>query len=235
MRLGIMQPYFLPYAGYFSLIKNVDRFILLDTVQFIRHGWIERNRILKNDTEWLYVKVPLQAKSQKTLIKDLRIDNEREWKKTIFSQLAIYKKRAPNYHSIINIIDESFKKEYQTITALNYDLLVAICIYLDISTPIEIFSEMNLEIENPGAADEWALNICVALEAKEYWNPAGGISIFNKKKFDEQNVKLTFQEIILKEYSQSGLQFVPGLSIIDILMFNDKDIVNRILDSYRIV
>ena len=96
MRLGIMQPYFFPYIGYISLIKNVDKFILLDDVQFIRHGWIERNRILKPTGGWQYISVPLEKHGQKIAIKDIKINNSQQWKSKIISQLTYYKK-APYY------------------------------------------------------------------------------------------------------------------------------------------
>lgn len=90
-----MQPYFLPYLGYISLIKHTDQFILFDTVQFIRHGWIERNRILKPDEGWQYIQVPLQKHSRDTLIKDIIIKNDVTWSEKILAQVKHYKKKSP--------------------------------------------------------------------------------------------------------------------------------------------
>ena len=101
MKLAIMQPYFSPYLGYFSLIKHTDNFILLDTVQFIRHGWIERNRILKPGWDtWQYIKVPLEKHSKNSIIKDIRIKTNQDWKRKLISQLVHYKKRAPFYQNM---------------------------------------------------------------------------------------------------------------------------------------
>ncbi len=105
MKVGIMQPYFFSYLGYFSLIKHSDRFILLDTVQFIRHGWIERNRVLKQNEGWFYIQVPLFKSERGTLIKDIRINNNINWKNKILSQLQIYKKIAPNYFQVIKLLN----------------------------------------------------------------------------------------------------------------------------------
>src|SRR5690606_17982699 len=92
-KIGIMQPYFFPYLGYISLIKHTDKFILLDTVQFIRKGWIERNRILKQKEGWLYIQVPLKKENgRSTLIKDCKLDNSKPWKDKILAQFQIYKK-----------------------------------------------------------------------------------------------------------------------------------------------
>ncbi len=94
MKVAIMQPYFMPYIGYISLIKHSDVFILFDPVQFIRHGWIERNRILKQNEGWLYIQVPLLKSGRDTLIQDCLIDNSKDWKNKILSQLQIYKKKS---------------------------------------------------------------------------------------------------------------------------------------------
>ena len=90
MKLGIMQPYFFPYVGYYSLIKNTDKFILFDTVQFIRHGWIERNRILKPNEGWQYIQVPLLKHNRDIFIKDLGIKNTELWREKLKAQLQNY-------------------------------------------------------------------------------------------------------------------------------------------------
>src|SRR4030042_3246951 len=84
MKIGIMQPYFFPYLGYFSLIKHTERFVLLDSVQFIKHGWVKRNRILKPGSGWQYILVPLVKHNRDTKIKDIRIKNTLDWRNTIF-------------------------------------------------------------------------------------------------------------------------------------------------------
>lgn len=233
MRVGIMQPYFLPYIGYLSLIKHTDKFILFDTVQFIRHGWIERNRILKQTGGWQYIKVPLEKKEMNTLIKDIKIKNSENWKRIILAQIQHYKKIAPYYYKTLGILNKVFEKEYTSIVELNRDLLKEICKYLDIETPIEIFSEMNLEIKKVDAPDEWALNICKAIsEVTEYWNPPGGIEFFSREKYENENIKLFFQKINLKKYNQRKENFESGLSILDVMMFNSKEEINKMLDDY---
>jgi len=139
MKLAIMQPYFLPYLGYFSLIKHTDEFILFDTVQFIRHGWIERNRILKPSNGWQYIMVPLKKHSRETIIKDIEINNDQQWKEKILAQLQHYKKQAPYFSNVIDILNEIFSKEYATIVDLNLASLKTVCNYLGINTPIQVF------------------------------------------------------------------------------------------------
>ena len=186
MKIGIMQPYFFPYIGYFSLIQNVDQFILLDEVQFIRHGWIERNRILKPKEGWQYISIPLKKHSQKTLIKDMEVCYTPEWRRRFFAQLTHYTK-APFYKQTIELLDEIFNQDFREITQVNQRSLEKICQYLGIETPIYVFSQMELAIEKVTASDEWALNICKVLpDVTEYWNPPGGQNFFVVEKFKKK-------------------------------------------------
>ena len=235
-KIGIMQPYFAPYLGYFSLIKHTDEFILFDTVQFIRHGWIERNRILKQNDGWLYIQVPLEKFSRETLIKDVIINNEIEWKKKILSQLVIYKKVAPNYYKVINLINDVFEKEYTSVVHLNKALLEKICEYLCFPKKLPIHSEMGLEIDKVNSPDEWALNICKKLgNGITYVNPIGGLDFFDKKKYIDSGIQIHFQKMNLQPYNQKRDNFEIGLSIIDVMMFNSVDEINIMLNDFELV
>lgn len=231
MTLGIMQPYFMPYLGYFALIKHVDLFILFDTPQFIRHGWIERNKVLKPNGETLYIKVPLQKHSMDTQINKIVIKNTEDWKGKILAQLVPYKKKAPYYKEVIALLEDIFETETNSIVTLNFIALQKVCNYLDIDTPIKIWSKMELKIEIVNAPDEWALNICKAMGANGYYNPPGGKNFFDSNKYTKAGIDLRFLEIEQTAYNQLGHDFVPYLSIIDVLMFNDKVKINRMLNN----
>jgi hypothetical protein len=234
-KLGIMQPYFMPYLGYFSLIKHTDLFILLDEVQFMRHGWIERNRILKQTGGWQYIAVPLQRHSQKIQIKDIQINNGIPWKRKMLDQLGYYK-GAPYYWEVKKLLDIIFANDLQDISHLNQKCLKEVCKFLDIKTPIHIFSEMGLEIEIAKAADEWALSICNAIpDVTEYWNPPGGKNFFDTEKYKNNGLEIKFQQIELLEYKQKGETFIPGLSILDVMMFNGRDKIHEMLDKYYFI
>lgn len=233
-KISIMQPYYFPYLGYFGLIKHTDEFILFDTPQYIRHGWINRNRILKQKEGWLYIKVPLKSHSRETAIKDIRIDNSKDWKALTLSQLEAYKKRAPYYNEVIDTINELFSKPTNDITQLNKDCIMAVCRYLGIEREFPIFSQMDIKIDKPSSPDEWALNICRALNINEYWNPPGGMDFFDKSKYDTYGVNLRFHTQILKPYNQKRTDFEAGLSIIDVMMFNSPKEINNMLDMYEL-
>lgn len=233
MKIGIMQPYFFPYIGYFSLINEVDHFILLDEVQFIRHGWIERNRILKPSGGWQYIRVPLQKHSQKTKIREIRIEERSDWRRKLEAQLEHYKK-APYYEQVKELVVQALECRAGRIAELDLECLRAVCKYLGIDTPIEIFSEMNLEIEPVHASDEWALNICKCIpDAVEYWNPPGGSEFFDRAKYEKEGIRLIFQEMELEAYRQNREAFEPGLSMIDVMMFNSPDRIRTMMKSYR--
>ncbi|TXH52945.1 MAG: glycine transferase [Bacteroidia bacterium] len=241
MKIAIMQPYFLPYIGYLSLIKHTDQFILFDTVQFIRHGWIERNRILKQNEGWLYIQVPLiKNNSRETLIKDCLIDNNQQWKKKVLAQIQPYKKIAPNYFKVVQLLNIVFDNDYSNISSLNKALLEEICTYLGFPKVLPIFSEMNLEIDEPKEADEWALNICKAIKNEmniniHYINPIGGLEFFDRKKYSSNDIEISFQKMQISEYNQKRTPFEAGLSILDVLMFNSVEEVNLMLDQYELV
>ncbi|MDR0604418.1 MAG: WbqC family protein [Bacteroidales bacterium] len=237
MKLGIMQPYFFPYIGYYSLIKHTDRFILLDTVQFIRHGWIERNRILKQNGGWQYIRVPLIKKEgRSTLIRDIQINNKENWKDRIIAQLQQYKKTAPYYRKIIELLNDIFQTNFNDIVILNKISLEKVCCYLGINTPIDVFSELDVQLGNISAPDEWALNICKVIDGTdEYWNPSGGQSFFDRSKYDKVGINLKFQLVKITEYNQKRQNFESGLSILDVLMFNSVTEINAMLDNYELI
>jgi len=232
-----MQPYFMPYLGYFSLIKNTDKFILFDTVQFIRHGWIERNRILKPNGGWQYFQVPIiKENGRETVIKNVRINNSENWKSKILAQLQHYKKKAPYYKVVIELLSDVFNSDYSDIVSLNKVSLERICKYLGIDREIIVFSEMCLDIAPVTAPDEWALNICKAMgEVDEYWNPIGGLSFFDKSKYHNAGINIYFQEMVLTPYRQLGNEFESGMSIIDVMMFNSPESINEMLDNFKLL
>ncbi len=235
MRLGIMQPYFLPYIGYISLIKHTDSFILLDEVQFIRHGWIERNRILKQTGGWQYISVPLNSHSQKTSIKEITINNSVAWKKRIIDQIGHYNK-APFYYQVKELLEDVLREEVDDIVTLNHITLTKICKYLEINTPIYIFSAMGMKLDKLNEPDDWALAICKNIgNVTEYWNPPGGKSFFQVSKYIDAGIEVKFQQMTLLPYRQKSDDFISGLSIIDVMMFNDIETIHKMLDRYEFI
>lgn len=237
MKLGIMQPYFFPYLGYFALIKYTDKWIVFDTVQYIERGWINRNRIINpTKPEDMYINIPLENHHRDILIKDVLISNNENYKEKILSQLwTAYKKRANYFNNVYKLVEDVLSLNTRSITELNVYALKKVNDYLNIPFDYEVFSKMNLAIDEVHDSGEWALNISKALNASEYVNPPGGIGLFDKEKFDQNDIALKFLRINLKPYNQKKVKFIEGLSIIDVMMFNSVNSINEMLNDYELI
>lgn len=235
MKVAIMQPYFFPYIGYFQLINSVDRFILGDGVQYIYQGWINRNRILKPAKEgFCYIMIPVVKHSSKAVIQDIfAVDND-EWKEKIIRQLDHYKKTAPHYNSVRSLLCHCFATEEKNITKLNAYLLKAVCDYIGINFKIEIQSEMNFDYSMVHDTCERPIQMCKQIGATEYINPIGGRELYDKERFEAKNIKLSFFQSNPVIYNQCRDSFEPGLSILDVMMFNSPNDIKLMLNEYQL-
>ena len=146
-----------------------------------------------------------------------------------------YRKRAKYFNNIYKLVEEVLALNTKSITELNVYTLKKVNDYLEIPFDYEIFSKMNLTIDKVHDSGEWALNISKALNASEYVNPPGGIELFNREKFKQNNIDLKFLKINLRPYNQKKAKFIEGLSIIDVMMFNDIKTINKMLEDYTII
>jgi hypothetical protein len=232
--VAIMQPYFFPYIGYWQLIQAVDCFVLFDDAQYMRHGWVNRNRILKPGGGWQYILVPLEKHAVTESIKNVHVHPDKKWKELIIGQLAHYKKKARYFDETNEVVREIlFSKNEQSIAAINSAIIKKLCAYLEIKKEIIVSSEQNFDYSDVGDAGEWALRIAEQMGAAEYINPAAGAALFSRKKFLSSNIKLSFFKSQEVAYSQRGV-FEPSLSIIDVLMFNGIEGTKELLKNYSI-
>lgn len=191
LKLGIMQPYFFPYAGYFSLIDYSDKFVFFDTSQYIKKGWVNRNRILNPRGGTLYITVPVTKCPRDTKINCISISKDQDWKKKFFGQISGYKKKAPYYKDTVDFLHTILdNRESNLLSELNIESTIAVCQRLGIHSQYFTFSKMDLKIETVRAPDEWALNIAKAMGGNIYVNPPGGQSFFEKRKYDEAGIEL---------------------------------------------
>lgn len=234
MKIGIMQPYFFPYLGYFSLIHVTDFWVVFDDVQFIRHGWIERNRILNSSGGWQYIKVPLVKASRDCLIKDRNIRYQENWENKIFAQLTCYKKKAPYYSEVVELLKRVFSEKKRDITSLNILALEEVCRFIGIPFNYTIASQTQIEFsERIKSSGDWALQISKYYKANIYVNPYSGIDIFNREKFNKEGIDIKFLKNNLIRYNQGENDFEEGLSIIDVLMFNSPGEALELINSYE--
>jgi len=231
MRVGIMQPYIFPYLGYFDLINKSDQWIVFDTPQYIRHGWINRNRILHPTSGWQYFIVPVKKHRRETPINEIEIAKSENWQEKIFGQLNHYRKKARFFSNTVEFIKSCFDNNSGNLAEFNTNIIKKICELLKIDTEIKIFSKMNISINSVEVAGDWALRICETLGAESYINPPGGENIFDKSAFVKSNIKLIIQDFKNINYPVRGYEFIEGLSIIDVLMWNHLSDIKYYLDN----
>lgn len=235
MKVAIMQPYFFPYLGYFSLIANTDFFVFFDTPQYTPRSWMNRNRIINLNQGFTYITAAVQKAPQKTPIKDILLAEPDLWDKKLLAQLTVYKKIAPYYKQTANLIKQIASKPHTKLSDLNIDATVAVCEYLGISLHTDIFSKMDLTLGEVCASDEWTLQIAKVLGYDTYVNPPGGMSFYDREKYSKNGVELQFLQVDLKPYDQRIGRFESGLSIIDVMMFCSLDEIREMLGAYTLL
>lgn len=236
MRLGMMQPYFFPYLGYFALIAVADRWVVFDTCQFRRRSWVNRNRVLSSgENGWKYLRVPVRKAVRDTPICDIRIADPASLRDSIRRNLDEYERRnAPWYSETAQLVDNCLSISDDRVSTLLVRCLQLTCDHLCMPFSPTLFTELDLSFPSAGPGD-WALLTAVELGASEYINPPGGVTLFNPALFDAQGVQLLFLQHDLPVYSQKHPYFVAGLSIIDVLMWNGREETRRMIDACQIL
>ena len=234
MRVALMQPYFFPYIGYFQLIQAVDEFVIFDNAQYIRRGWMNRNRILNAQKETAYINVPIQKAHRETKIKDIIINHHNNWKEKIYHELNYYHK-APNYAFVMDFLNECLNSNIPSLSQFNTILLKKICNFLKIDTKIIVLSEKLPMINEANVADEWGIKVAKVLNATTYINAIGGMEFYNQQKYNANNLDIQFIKPILQPYKQFNHVFIPGLSIIDVMMFNDPEEIKDMLEIHELI
>lgn len=232
MKTVIMQPYLFPYLGYWQMIASVDLFILLDDVNFIKRGWINRNNILLNDKAHLFT-LPLLNATQNKLISDISVtDNDKDKQKILRTIEAAYKK-APYFKDIFPIINDIITFQDYNLVPFLLHHFEQIFSYLGIK--INMIRSSEIEKDSALKAQDKIIDICHRTKTTHYVNAIGGIELYKKERFEEECIKLNFIKMRNICYPQFKNEFIPCLSIIDVLMFNDVETVNEMLNEYDLI
>lgn len=232
MTLAIMQPYFFPYIGYYQLLHAADRFIAYDDVSFIKQGWINRNRILINGAA-AFITVPVRDRSSFRAIADVEIDGpEAVWRRKLLKTIENAYRRAPEFARVFPLVQGVLALPVTRIADLALASLSAVLDYLDVRIDIERSSATHAAGDLTG--QERVIALCRRAGATEYVNSGGaGRELYAAGDFAASGLRLWFLQPRLREYRQFGAPFVPGLSIIDVLMFNPKAAVRDSLGDYE--
>lgn len=243
MTLGIMQSYFFPYLGYYQLIAASDKLVIYDNCQYIKQGWVNRNRLLKNNGEVTYITVPLKKHSHKALINEIQIYNDIDWRKKILATIKQNYSKANYFNEIYLLLQSILLQEYDTISHLNRVSISEICRILEIKTEIIFSSEKYAKVEEEIKSGNYdckpmvkrVLSICEIEQANHYLNAIGGTELYSKELFYKNGVRLEFVKRDNISYPQLNEGFVPDLSIIDILMNVGAERTKMLLKEYRLV
>ena len=233
--IAIMQPYLFPYIGYFQLINEVDRFVVYDDVAFIKGGWINRNYIQVNGRPHLFT-VPVSKVSLETKINRIRMSTENNnldfWKSKFLKKIRLSYSKSRNFSEVMPIIERVLETDSSLLIDWINVSFSLINEYLGISTEIvlssEGFSNQNLKSE------ERILDICRIQNAKRYVNPIGGVELYDSEEFRKNGIELRFIRNLSREYDQFGGDFIPNLSIIDVMMFCGKEEILKMLGEFKL-
>ncbi|MBE6062866.1 MAG: hypothetical protein E7207_04740 [Clostridium butyricum] len=233
-KVGIMQPYFLPYIGYFQLIKSVDKFVVYDDVKYINRGWINKNKMLINNKESIfYLGVKKDLGNLNINERYFCDDIERHISKLFRSIERAYKK-APMFNTVMPIIEDIFKYDIKiNIAEFLENSLIHICDYLNIETEIIVSSQINKNCTL--RSQDKIIDIVKELKGDIYINSIGGQKLYSKEVFRKNNIKLYFLNTKKIYYKQYNEIFVPNLSILDIMMFNSKESIKKMLTMYELI
>ena len=234
MKVAMMQPYLFPYLGYFQLVNAVDVFVFADDVNFIKGGFINRNKILFKNEE-RYVTVPLIKRSQNKLIKEIRICKETKgYPKNILSTIQQTYAKSPFFNDVFPIIESIFNSEVDSISKLATSSVEIVSKYLEINVDFK-FSSESFSHTKVQERSMRLINITKELGGDTYMNPIGGTKIYDKEFFKSKGIKLNFLESDAILYAQYNDKFIPNLSIIDVMMFNSIEDVHKLLNKYRLM
>lgn len=229
MKITIMQPYLFPYIGYFQLINAVDTFVIYDDINYIKQGWINRNRILLNNQPF-FLTFNLKGASSFKKINEIEINhNSKKLLKTINQAYS----KSPFFDEVYGLIEKIIRHDTTNLSGFVTNSIIEISKFLEIGTKFEISSQINVGTEMKG--QDRVIGICKYFDATEYVNAIGGKELYSKEDFANERIYLKFlktDEIIYKQFDN---EFHPFLSIIDVMMFNSIPTIINFLNKYILV
>ncbi len=234
-KIAVMQPYFFPYIGYFQLINAVDKFVIYDDVNYIKRGYISRNTICEPNKNSQFIRLVISKISQNKLIKEHYLVDESAWKTTLLRQIMLSYKKAPYYKQVFSLVEKIVNCEELNLAKFLCYSLQEVCNYLKIDTQL---IETSVRYNNKGLDKAGRLiDICKQENCGHYINSIGGQVLYDKEFFKKKNIQLDFiktesENIVYKQFTD---EFIPNLSIIDVMMFNSVEEIKPMLDKYTLV
>ena len=214
MKLGIMQPYLMPYIGYWQMMNVVDKYVIYDDVNYKKGSWSNRNRILMKGKEegWAYISLPLNKASQNKKYNETFISDDKKMIEKLLKSIYSSYCKAP-------FLRYSFEKVNK---------------YIGIET--ELIMSSDIKKNNELKLEKKIIHICEVMKADQYYSAMGGWDLYSKEEFAEHGIEFIFLKAKDSiQYKQFDNQFVPWLSIIDVMMFNSVDEIQKMLNEYELL
>lgn len=234
MRISIMQPYIFPYIGYFQLIKASDIFVCLDDVNFIKKGWIHRNRLCFNG-DASYFTIPIKNSSQFRKINETMVSHGEfeKWRDKFFSSLKYFYKKQQFFEEGIMLAENVLSSNFESIAELSEISLNTCCRLFSITTPIKYSS--HIENTDKLKKESRLIDICRKFHCEQYLNAIGGRNLYSREMFEPYGIVLEFLQPKIHPYKVKGRPFIPSLSILDAVMCCGKEYVcQHLLSGYTI-
>ena len=229
VKIGIMQPYWFPYLGYFQHCVSVDKFVFLTDANYKKKGWINRNRIIVDSREHM-ITVPLQKASQNNKIFEHKVLQDHRWKKSILATLRHSYHKAPFYSAAISVVEQALMSPAISISDYAIESIAAVFEYIQGRAPVFETSDKYNNADLIG--ENRIIDICLRAGADHYCNPISGCKLYDPASFRDRGLSLFFLEPSLKRYPQLSNKYIPSLSIIDALMMNSQSDMRELLNSY---
>ena len=232
MKLAIVQPYFFPYIGYWQLIHAVDRFVIYDDVNYIKGGWINRNRIMING-EPAYITLPLHQSSPNKKIYEISLHSSRILREKMIKMVQITYRKAPFFDEVFPVIEKLIRYEAANLADYLSYQLQSLAVFMGIKTDFIVTSRCYGNDNLSG--QERIIDICKRERNTTYINPQGGLTLYNADAFRSAGINLRFIAMRTLPYTQRTAEFVPYLSIIDALMEIGPVKMNYHLNAFDLI
>ncbi|MDS4016133.1 MAG: WbqC family protein [Candidatus Accumulibacter sp.] len=228
-----MQPYFLPYIGYYQLIAAVDCFVVYDNIQYTKKGWINRNRILRRDGCTALISLPLKSDSATLEVRQRQLATAFQ-RDRLLNQIREAYHDAPQFARVYPLLEHVVNCSENNLFAYLFHSLTTVCAYLEIATPLLVSS--SLPIDHRLHGQDKVLALCRQLAASRYLNPIGGVGLYSRDCFSANGLELKFLQAHPSTYAQRHNDFVPALSIVDVMMFNPlADVRRQLAQDYELL
>ena len=232
--VAIMQPYLFPYIGYFQLIHAADIFVSADDVQWIKRGWINRNRILENGKDAMITLPVEKGGSRRKINERCFCENFVDEKERMLRKIENAYRRAPQFAAVMPVIAKVLSQDQERVSEFLFSSLQICCAYLGIDT--KLLQASGIEKDESLRLDGRVMEVCSRVGGTRYINPIGGVELYRRDVFAEKGLDLNFLQTKPITYAQGGAaEFVPSLSIIDVMMFNSRERIAELLDSYDLI